>query len=367
MDEDDDQPTPDDERTDPSESNPAALQAALEAFRRQQRLLASLDLRAITGAHQTILDSGILASIEKSVNFSALQDAVTSIEKASGLAAVPAIDPGWMAQLTKSIDVSAIAKANKWILNNASMLEAVQKQTDALAGIAASIDYSALTSQLSSVLEGIDWDKFRQNLDNWLPANLRSTDDLDAVARIALEDGLPLVWIPRAEIVEELTGAATLEDRLRILSEHFDEILDDCEAVLLPISHEWSDQCGSAIRALRADHDGPAQSHAGGIIDSIVLAVLGGNGRQVAKQRAEDPYDELPLQVAIENFVLRPLFRGFAPWFPSWGLPVPDHFARHPTAHAIGHAGVFSRQNALIAVMLATSLTAQFWDDPAAP
>jgi hypothetical protein len=366
MDQDDDEPASGDQEPDPPGTD-FPLQAALETFRQQQRLLASLDLRAITGAHQMIVNSDVLASIEKSVDFSALQDTVASIEAASGLAAVPTIDPGWTDQLTKSIDVSAITRANERILNDASMLEAVQRQTDALAGIAASIDYSALTSQLSSVLDGIDWDKFRKDLDSWLPANLRSADDLDAVARIALEDGLPLVWIPRAEIVDELTGAATPEDRLRILSDHSKEVLDDCEAVLRPISHEWSDQCGSAIEALRAGHHGPAQSHAGGIIDSIVLAVLGGNGRQVAKQRAEDPYDDLPLRVAIENFVLRPLFRGFVRWFPGGGLPVPNHFARHPTAHAVGHAGVFSEQNALIAVMLATSLTAQFWDDPAAP
>jgi hypothetical protein len=347
-----------------------ALRSALDAFSRSQRLLASLDLSVFAAAQRTIDDSGILdavADIQRSVNFSALQDVAKSIQLASSIA-VPVIDPKWIEQLTKSIDVSAIARANELILANSAVVAASQQQADALAAIAAKFDYSALTKQLSSVFEGFDWEALRRAVESWLPSNLRSAHDLDTVARLSLDEGLPLAWVPRAEIVQELTSAATPEDRLRILSEHFDEILDDCESVLTDISHDWANQCRSALSALRQPGlEGPAQSHAGNIIDSVVLAILGRKGRDIAVQRAEEPYEDLPLHVAVENLVLRPLFLGFAQWYPHNRDPIPTHFARHPTAHAVGHVGVFSRQNALIAVMLATSLTVQFWEEPAAP
>lgn len=52
--------------------------------------------------------------------------------------------------------------------------------------------------------------------------------------------------------------------------------------------------------------------------------------------------------------------RAFVPWFPHSGIAPPDHYARHPTAHAVGRDGVFAPRSTLIAVMLATSLTIQY-------
>jgi hypothetical protein len=346
----------------------SALQYALQAFRLSQRLLASFDFSAIAAAQRSIADPGIVNAVQKSVNFSALQNIAQSIQAASGYAAIPAVDSKWMDQLTKSIDVSAIAHANELILNSAAFVAANQRQAAMLASIAAKFDYATLTKQLSSVMSGVDWSELQKAIESWLPPNLRSILDLDKVAQLSLEEGLPLAWVPRAEIVQELTSAATPDDRLRILSERFEEILDDCEAALLPISHDWANQSRSALSALhQSGLEGPAQSHAGNIIDSVVIAILGRGGRDIAKQRAEEPYEDLLVHSAAENLVLRPLFLGFVNWYPHNDDPIPAHFARHPTAHAVGHVGVFSRQNALIAVMLATSLTLQFWNEPGAP
>jgi hypothetical protein len=64
---------------------------------------------------------------------------------------------------------------------------------------------------------------------------------------------------------------------------------------------------------------------------------MGRNGREYAKKRAEEGLDDLPLQLAAESLTLRPLFRAFTTWWPTSGDAPPDHFARHATAHAIGH------------------------------
>lgn len=204
----------------------------------------------------------------------------------------------------------------------------------------------------------------RDRLDTWIPANLRRYRKLEDVARITLDAGLPLSWVPRTEIVEALVDATDDHDREQILTDRFDDILHDCRSVLVDIACEWADQCRNAIGALAAGFDAPAQSHAGNIIDSIVLRLL---GRGIAKRNAHDEFAELPLQLISESLTLRPLYRAFTQWFPGGGDPPPDHFARHTTAHAIGHRGLFGKHQALIAVMLATSLTRQFWDDPDAP
>ncbi len=151
-----------------------------------------------------------------------------------------------------------------------------------------------------------------------------------------------------------------------LLDAHRDDILADCDAALADVHHQWAQECRDAIRAVRVDLDGPAQSHAAGIIDSIVLCALGPkNGRQLAKERAVEDWEDVALRVAGENLALRPLYRTLVMWFPGSGAPPPDYFARHLTAHAIGQPGLFQRRHALIAVMLAVSLTMQFWDDPA--
>ncbi len=148
--------------------------------------------------------------------------------------------------------------------------------------------------------------------------------------------------------------------RLGVLRENREEILEDCDASLAAVPHEWSRHCREATMALRMDLHGPAQSHAANIIDSLVLSLLGKDGRRLACEDAEQHLDDVPLQLAAENLSLRPLLRAFTHWWPSSGIEPPDHFARHATAHGVGHPAVFRPTTALVAVMLAVSLTVQY-------
>ena len=145
-----------------------------------------------------------------------------------------------------------------------------------------------------------------------------------------------------------------------IISERRDDILDDCEARLDVIAHEWSVQCREAISALRLGLTGPAQSHAANIVDSIILSRFGKRGRAAAKERAAEEFGVQLLRRAAEYLTLLPLARALTAWRPDGDAPPPDHFARHATAHAVGHRGVFAPHFAMTAVMLATSLTVQF-------
>ena len=220
------------------------------------------------------------------------------------------------------------------------------------------------TAALGDVLERIHQGFKRSwRLDvthRWLPSNLRSVPNLDlvdAAATVALDEGIPLSWIPRAEIVVALVQANEPQARLRILHERQDDILDDCEAALAPSRHEWSVECRSAIRVLRLGNVGPAQSHAANIVDSILRA-LDRPGR--ARERARHDFGDLPLQSVSEHLTLRPLVRALTEWWPGSGKVAPERFSRHATAHALGQRGVVTASFALVAVMLATSLTVQY-------
>ena len=209
-------------------------------------------------------------------------------------------------------------------------------------------------------LPGWDFPRWQDNLRRWRPDNLREVSDLNSVATVAREEGIPLSWVPCPEIVAALIDADGPEARLNTVSERRDEILDDCEARLGTITHEWAAQCVDALRALRLGLIGPAQSHAANIVDSIVLFRFGKGGRAAAKGRASGEFGEQLLRRAAEYLTLLPLARALTDWWPNGDAAPPDHFSRHATVHAVGYREVFTPHSATIAVMLATSLTTQF-------
>ena len=205
-----------------------------------------------------------------------------------------------------------------------------------------------------------DYRHWAEALTKCLPDNLRSVRDMGDAWDIALAEGIPFSWVPRPEIATALIDADSPQERLRILSERQADVLEDCDKVLAPLSGERATQCRSAVDALRRGSYGPAQSHASNIVDSIVLDLEVDHPRRVAVDLANRDISDFSFRIAAEMLTLRPLDRAFVEWWPQSGASVPDHFSRHATAHAVGRSGVFDPQYALIAVMLAASLVAQF-------
>lgn len=339
---------------------------SLIPFRDLQRAIASIDFSGVRAAQQAAaafatripdlqaVQLNVQRLIGESVNFSAL----AALQK--GLAATAFPDrTAWVESLARSLNIEALQ-------NVSAVLADVDIPAFAAAQSAIAEALTSHTREWLRSFQTIDVERLLESLDRWIPHNLRGVDDLEEVARISLDEGLPLSWVPRTTIVVSIVEAATPEDRLALLDTHRDDIIDDCARAVAEIPHQWGRECEEAIRALLIPLNGPAQSHAAGIIDSIVLCTLGSNGRNVAKQRATEDWEELALRVAGESLALRPVYRALVTWFPNTGTPPPDHFARHATAHAVGQPGLFQARHALIAVMLAVSLTVQFWDDPSA-
>ena len=186
---------------------------------------------------------------------------------------------------------------------------------------------------------------------------------------MAFDEGIPLSWVPRPEIVEELLDANGREERQRVLTDRFQDILQDCSEVLAHTHGEWAHQAQSAVDALAAGFAAPAQSHAANVIDSVVLRVYGPPAvqpkkllpRDYAKVLASRDYTDLANdEILTDYFTCLPLDRAFVSWFPDDGDPPLERFSRHVTAHAVGTPRVFDTTKALVAVMLATSLVRQF-------
>ncbi len=347
-----------------------AIFEALIPFRDLQRTIAAIDFSGLRAAQQaaaafatqlpdlSALQRDIQALIAQSVDFGALAGVQRSL---AGVSAVPRIQEQtkWVQELAKSLDFGVLQRVNE-------VLATTNFPAHAAAQSAVAHVLKAHTEEWLKSFRTIDVKLLLEGLDRWLPDNLKEVEDLESVAELSLQEGLPLSWVPRSSIVQRLIDAARPEDRLALLDNYRDDIIEDCYAVLAGVPHQWARECEEALRALQVSLHGPAQSHAAGIIDSIVLCTLGAKGRELAKARASEDWEGLALRVAGESLALRPLYKALVTWYPNGGMPPPDHFARHATAHAVGQPGLFQARHALIAVMLAVSLTVQFWDDPTA-
>lgn len=217
-----------------------------------------------------------------------------------------------------------------------------------------------------------------QTAQDAIPPNLHGLGDVRDVLTLTHAEGLPLVWVPRHEILLLLIEAPDADSRREILLLHRDEILEDCVTVLEdieplrndcvstlpPMCLEWAKESGEAARALQMGLVGPAQSHAANVTDGIVphmswfLADKPKRGHTI-KRASEDVDDVASLALLMNHLALRPLVRAYRRWHPDSDQPPPDQFARHVTAHGVGHPNVFNEYNALLAVMLAVSLTRQ--------
>ena len=112
-----------------------------------------------------------------------------------------------------------------------------------------------------------------------LPPNWPGDIDLGQVQAVIQDDGLPVVWVPREEIVTSLLAAPDRAARVEVLLAHEREITADCRTVLGSISHETlSGQLPLAVKALEAfetGHHEAAQALAAAITETAVTHALG--------------------------------------------------------------------------------------------
>jgi hypothetical protein len=100
---------------------------------------------------------------------------------------------------------------------------------------------SVIAEWYSAFNRAFDWSRFtvvgdvmRTAISAARPWNLHDVDisDMEAVAALAMEDGILVAWVPRAALVRKLVATPPGDERFVLLLEHADEILDDCTTIL---------------------------------------------------------------------------------------------------------------------------------------
>jgi hypothetical protein len=205
---------------------------------------------------------------------------------------------------------------------------------------------------------------FEEQLRAGAPPNWQFGDDwpmLSLISDMVEQDGIPLAWVPRGDIVVSLVHAEGIEARRTILAGREADILQDCFACLddidAPELAEFVENIREAARAFQDQHPRPAQALATVVLDAALRLLFatpdfsyGGIRRKLA-----GVWDNAPLRSMRSALVLAAIPGALAQFWPDRGDPVPVRFNRHASAHTV-HAEQFTRTNALVAIMTITSL-----------
>lgn len=211
------------------------------------------------------------------------------------------------------------------------------------------VDFSGLLSGMQKTFEKIA---------EALPPNWPAEIDFDLAESILNDEGIPLVWVPRAEIITLMLESADRTARLQVLVDHKEDVLHDCRAALHRITHAgFRDQLPLAekvIAVMEAGFDEPAQALAVTVTETAVAATISGNYGQVKKQ-VHLNFEEIPYTLMRIQAALAPIGVFYTSWYASENKPRPAELSRHVTVHAasIDH---YTPANALVAVMLMASV-----------
>ena len=192
-----------------------------------------------------------------------------------------------------------------------------------------------------------------------LPPNWPKGMDWEQVVTVIQTSGIPLVWVPRADIVTAVVGARTQADRIGVLLAHTNEIATDCRASLAgvddPALAGQVTLALSAVEAFAAHHFQAAQALAVVVTETAIASVIRGNYREIKKQvRVDDP-GELTLADLRLRAALAPIGTFYTPWHPSSGTPAPEDLSRHVSVHQadVSH---YTVANAHVSILLVASV-----------
>ena len=229
---------------------------------------------------------------------------------------------------------------------------------------------------IPALAAAMDWLRPR----NWHASGL-SPDD---ILPVAVDCGIPVVWVPPTAVLIEVT-AAHPSDRLGVLVSRQDEVLAHCEALLTqcrdPELQESRTLAGRAMEALRAGHHEAGMALAVVVAEKLAFWVSEIRTILFDSCNGSDTHDAqlgkrnnlryrygLPKELldqmdsderksrfdVMRRALLAPIPKFFTKFHPDDGDPVPETVSRHATVHrpTVEH---LSPANALLSVMLCTS------------
>lgn len=213
--------------------------------------------------------------------------------------------------------------------------------------------------------------------DRYFPPNLGNCQAAASdIWHAVHDDGLPLVWVPRTELVDQLLTFSTFQERIQFLTSSTEEILQDCENALQDVAGtelwEYKIAAQEAAVALSGGHFRSAQALAANILEASLQDLWDADHRSALRKKGDltragslkfatfESALECVTDEPEETDLTRMLLHLAAVWH-AYGRDQIDHpgpaaarFNRHATAHGIGPSR-YTRGTALVAVMLVCS------------
>lgn len=215
--------------------------------------------------------------------------------------------------------------------------------------------------------------KLAKQLDAILPANWpRPIPSADRMEEVLERDGIPIVHIPRAEIVQAIVDADDYNARIEVIKERADDIAVDCSAAL---ARQFDDGLAKqiplvrkAIETYRAGHVEAAQALAVSACDTY-LKMMFPPEPTTRKKLRRIGYAEMAEKLAIGNsedasatwafnigYALAPVVQFLVDWRPEDGEEPPSRPSRHVSIH-FASTDHMNKLNATVAIMLATGMS----------
>lgn len=250
---------------------------------------------------------------------------------------------------------------------------ALRKFSDVVAQFPHVDDHDVLQKMESSPALGLALEMTRPR--NWWGSGIDPT----LLRTISEQDGIPVAWVPPANVLVGLVRASDRSERLEHLMTHQDEITAQCAELLAECCDPWltDDQAlvGKALDAYRQGHHEAAMALAVSVGEPLAAWAstprvrafenttdrdawekirAGSKYRWASKELATIGAD-ISSYVFLESVLMAPIPRFFTPWTPESGKPAPEALSRNVVAHQATLAH-FTRENALVGLMLDISI-----------
>jgi hypothetical protein len=256
-------------------------------------------------------------------------------------------------QLNSILDTSSVRSTLEAVSRAAESARAVQSAAASIQSM-----QNAVTSQLSGFFAAMEQVQKAVWPENWAGVdNL----DFDLVETVCVDEGIPLMWVPRSTTVQALLAAPDVSARRRLLDQRRRGILTDCRSLLgtvaQPDLQHIRGYAREAIDVLASGHAAAAQSLAANLLETLITAHIDEDVHDLLKRRKAHRDTRLDLDEFHfrAGFTLAPVWSAYMHYYANRGDAVPRQFARNATAHSVTRQQ-FSRVNAVVAVMVVCSL-----------
>lgn len=206
------------------------------------------------------------------------------------------------------------------------------------------------------------WERLQElDPENWRGEQLRRLDML-----AVMEEGIPLVWTPSADVIRDLLDASDAPARRKVLEQQVAAVVDHCRTVLTDVHrHDLTAEVGFLDDCLDSIDSGKyaaAQVLASSVLDTVLRAMVRAD-TSLQNNKGGFNFNVLASQLpkATPNTLVGQ-FRAYCintsihkAYEPYSGPPVPEEYNRHATTHAAGPTQI-TLANALAAVMLTAGL-----------